>query len=491
MSLAWIMALLLLAPLVAASLAFALPAAGRWLALATAAAVSFAVVRLAALVLDGGVQVHRVGGWAAPLGIDLRADGLAVLMLAVAAIIGGVVTLYAPAYLANSLATRGERDRFWPPFLMLWTALDALFLSADIFNLYVTLELLALAAVSLVALAGKRAALEAAMRYLFVSLSASLLYLLGVGLVYGECGTLDLSLLAVRSGPGPAMWVAAALMSGGLLAKAALFPMHFWLPPAHANAPAPVSALLSSLVVKGGFYILLRLWFEGLSGLLTPAAAQLFGVLGAAAILWGSLNALFAPRLKILVAYSTVAQLGYLFLLIPLAAGTTDGFTAWSGGLIFLAAHACAKTAMFLSAGNMLHAVGGDRIRDLDGVTHVLPLSAFTFGLSGMSLVGLPPSGGFAGKWLLLGAAIARGQWWWVATLLGGSLLAAAYVIRVLFHAFTRVAAPARSRPVPPVMEWTALALSVLAAGLGFTARGSATLLRVGAPWPSAGAGRA
>jgi formate hydrogenlyase subunit 3/multisubunit Na+/H+ antiporter MnhD subunit len=260
--------------------------------------------------------------------------------------------------------------------------------------------------------------------------------------------------------------------------------MHFWLPPAHANAPAPVSALLSSLVVKGSFYILLRLWFESFSGLMTPAAAQLFGALGAAAKIWGTLNAIVAPRLKLLVAYSTVAQLGYLFLLIPLAAGPGDGFTAWSGGLIFLGAHACAKTAMFLSAGNMLHAAGTDRIRDLDGVTHVQPLSAFTFGLSGVSLIGLPPSGGFAGKWLLLRAAIARGQWWWAATLLGGSLLAAAYVIRVLFHAFARVGTPSSTRPVPRVMEWTALGLAVLAAGLGFASSGSSTLLRIGAPWP-------
>jgi formate hydrogenlyase subunit 3/multisubunit Na+/H+ antiporter MnhD subunit len=491
MSLTWAMALLVLAPLAAAALSFALPAIGRWLALATVAAVGSAVVRVAELVLGGGVQVHRVGGWSAPLGINLRADGLAVLMLAITAIVGGVVTLYTPAYLAANRSSPGQRQRFWSPFLLLWTALDALFLSSDIFNLYVTLELLALAAVTLVALVGKRPALEAAMRYLFVSLAASLLYLLGVGLVYGQYATLDLALLAERSATGgPTLWVAASVMSGGLLAKAALFPMHFWLPPAHANAPAPVSALLSSLVVKGSFYILLRLWFEGFSGLMTPAAAQLFGALGAAAILWGSLNALLAPRLKRLVAYSTVAQLGYLFLLVPLAAGPGDGFTAWSGGLIFLGAHACAKAAMFLSAGNMLHAAGNDRIRDLDGVTHVLPLSAFSFGLSGMSLVGLPPSGGFAGKWLLLRAAIARGQWWWVATLLVGSLLAAAYVIRVLLHAFTRVEAPARHRPVPRVMEWTALGLAALAAGLGFAASGSATLLRVGAPWPPAGVGR-
>ena len=222
------------------------------------------------------------------------------------------------------------------------------------------------------------------------------------------------------------------------MAKAALFPLHFWLPPAHANAPAPVSALLSALVVKGAFYILLRLWFEAFPALMTPAVAQAFGVLGAAAILWGSVNALFQPRLKLLIAYSTVAQLGYLFLLFPLAAARDGGFLAWSGGLIFLGAHACAKTAMFLTAGNILHAAGHDRIKDLDGITHVLPVSAFAFGLAGMSLMGLPPSSGFAGKWLLLSASLAQGQWWWVAVMLVGSLLAAAYVMRVLTHAFTR-----------------------------------------------------
>ena len=384
---------------------------------------------------------------------------------------------------ASKEAEALHRERyFWPLFLFLWTALNALFLSADIFNLYVTLELLGFAAVTLVALAGKRAALTAALRYLFVSLSASLFYLLGVGLVYGQCATVDLPSLAAKAQPGPTLWVALALMTGGLIAKAALFPMHFWLPPAHANAPAPVSALLSALVVKGSFYILLRLWFEAFPALLTPAVAQLFGLLGAAAILWGSVNALFQTRLKLLIAYSTVAQLGYLFLLFPLAASTEGGFTAWSGGLIFLGAHACAKTAMFLTAGNILHAAGHDRIKDLDGITHVLPVSVFAFGLAGMSLIGLPPSSGFAGKWLLLNAALAQGQWWWVAVMLLGSLLAAAYVVRVLAHAFTQVNEPKMPNPIPPVMEWTALALALLAVVLGFASQWLAELLRVGAP---------
>jgi multicomponent Na+:H+ antiporter subunit D len=322
-----------------------------------------------------------------------------------------------------------------------------------------------------------------------VSLSASLFYLLGVALVYGQCATVDLLSLGAKAQPGPTLWVALALMTGALIAKAALFPLHFWLPAAHANAPAPVSALLSALVVKGPFYILLRLWFEAFPALITPALAQAFGALGAAAIFWGSIHALFQPRLKLLVAYSTVAQLGYLFLLFPLAAAREGSALAWSGGLVFLGAHACAKTAMFLIAGNILHAAGHDRIKDLDGFTHVLPISAFAFGLAGLSLVGLPPSSGFAGKWMLVSASLAQGQWWWVAVILLGSLLAAAYIMRVLSHGFTQVADPPTPNRVPPVMEWTALALAVVAVGLGLVASWPAELLRLAAPVTLGGLG--
>ena len=333
MTATWALALVVLAPLCAAAVSFARPSVGTWAALVTVGAVAAGVQGLGSLVLGTGVVVHRLGGWSAPLGIDLRVDGFALFMLLVTAVVSVVVSLYAPAYFAGS----GGRklSGFWPPFLMLWSALNALFVSSDIFNLYFTLELLALAAVSLVALAGTRPALRAALRYLFVSLAASLFFLLGVALIYGHHATVDLELLAEVARPGPLTWVAAALMIGGLMAKAALFPLHFWLPPAHANAPVPVSALLSALVVKGAVYIIVRLWFDGLGAVTTPMAAQLLGALGAAAIFWGSAQALRAPRLKLLVAYSTVAQLGYLFLLVPLADQPTDGFVGccwpWPG----------------------------------------------------------------------------------------------------------------------------------------------------------------
>ena len=266
-------------------------------------------------------------------------------------------------------------------------------------------------------------------------------------------------------------------MSTGLVLKTALFPLHFWLPPAHASAPAPVSALLSALVVKASFYLLLRLWLD-VFGALTPAVGTVLGVLGAVAVIWGSIQALRQVRLKLLVAYSTVAQLGYLFLAFPLAAGAAA--IACSGAVYFALAHALAKAAMFLAAGNILQFGGHDRIVGLDRVAQRLPLSLGAFALAGVSIMGLPPSGGFVAKWLLLEAALLGGQWGWVLVIITGSLLAAAYVFKVVGHAFTQAQAPHESRAVPPVMEWAALVLALGSLLLGLIASQALPLMQAG-----------
>ncbi|HAV62112.1 MAG TPA: oxidoreductase, partial [Verrucomicrobiales bacterium] len=136
--------------------------------------------------------------------------------------------------------------------------------------------------------------------------------------------------------------------------------------------------------------------------------------------------------------------------------------------MIFLLSHATAKAAMFLAAGNLLRAAGHDRLEALAGVMRALPVSLFAIGLAGISLIGLPPSAGFVGKWLLLGAGLEQGQWWWVATLLAGSLLAAGYVIRVVLPAFSDQASTQTLRPVPRGMEWSALALALISVAAGF-----------------------
>ncbi|MEJ2416137.1 MAG: proton-conducting transporter membrane subunit [Exilibacterium sp.] len=470
----WALVLILL-PLAGGIACFVLTAAVRWLGLLTASLVPIAAGGLGWQLSREGVYRHAVGGWGAPLGIDLHADGLSLLMLAMTAFVGFGVSLYATGYFKSAHAAR-----FWPLWLLLLGALNALFLSGDLFNLYVTLELVGLSAVALTALQGGRDALTGAMRYLLATLLGSLAYLLGVALLYHGYGTVDLALLSERVAPSPVVWAVLGLMSAGLILKTALFPLYFWLPPAHASAPAPVSAVLSALVVKASFYILLRLWLEIFSDISVDVAG-LFGLLGAGAVLWGSLQALRQTRVKLLVAYSTVAQIGYLFLAYPLASGM--GATAWSAMAYLVFSHALAKAAMFLAAGNLRQFGDHDRIADLDRVVQRLPLTAGAFALAGVSIMGLPPSGGFNGKWLLLQAALAQGRWDLVGVMFLGGLLAVGYVFKVLSNTFTQ--APVTHEPisVPARMQWAAMLLATSAILVGFLASPFLALVGMGDPF--------
>lgn len=424
------LALGVLVPVVAGLLAAAFGRRGASvIGLLGAAGVLATALALAQRVLQGGVQRYAVSGWAAPLGIELRADGLSAAMLLLNAVVGTAVSLYALLYWSHRGSAGGARgwleaDSFWPLWLLLWGAMNALYLSADLFNLYVTLELMTLAAVGLVILTGSAVSLAAGMRYLLMALTGSLFYLFGVALLYARYGTLAMEALPPLLVPGAATWVALALMTVGLLVKAALWPFHVWLPPAHASAAAPVSALLSALVVKAPFYLVLRLWFGVFPEHLPALAWQVLGALGAVAILWGSLRAIRQTQLKRLIAYSTVAQLGYLFLGFPLGAPTA--------GLMHVLAHALAKAALFMVAGALTLLRGGTTLAELAGAARQRPLSALALLLGIWTLLGLPPSAGYLSKELLLAAALASDQAWWGWVLRAGSLLAAVYLALAL-----------------------------------------------------------
>lgn len=441
---------------------------------ATAAATGFLLYAVA----SRGALQSDIGGWTDGLGITLRADGLSALLLVMTALVVLAASVYASAYFRAA-----RRARFWPLWLLLWTALNALLLSADLFNLYVTLELLGLSAVALAAFGGQPAALQSALRYLLVGLLGSMLFLAGVSLLYAGYGTLDMAQLVHALTAGPVAWTALALMTAGLLLKTALFPLHFWLPPAHASAPAPVSAVLSALVVKAAFYLVLRLWLDVFAPVVTPAAATLPGLLGAGAVLWGSWRAVRAERLKLMAAWSTVAQLGYLFLFFPLLQALPPGAARElaAGGMVMLAlTHGFAKAGLFLAIGVIQQRSGHDTIRELDGTAQRLPATTFAIALAGVALIGLPPSGAFLGKWQLLAGAVTTGQWLWLAVTAIGSLMAAAYVFRVLGHAFGH-----RPYPQQPVTvareEWPALLLTAMAAlGLGLAGAPVWTLLGSG-----------
>jgi NADH:ubiquinone oxidoreductase subunit 5 (subunit L)/multisubunit Na+/H+ antiporter MnhA subunit len=230
--------------------------------------------------------------------------------------------------------------------------------------------------------------------------------------------------------------------------------------------------VLSALVVKGSFFIVVRLWFDVMPAVPSSAAMQVLAALGAAAILFGSIVALRQDRLKLLIAYSTLAQIGYLFLMFPLAFAPAhaqvESGGALSGGMLQAISHATAKAAMFMSAGMIYTALGHDRIAGLGGIARALPASVVAFALGGVALVGVPPAGAYLAKELLLNAAAETQQWWWAAVIQAGGIFTGAYLVLVLAHALAPADAPVNARVcVPWYQQAAALVLAVCSLLLG------------------------
>ena len=548
------MTLTLFVPLFGAIAAFVLPRAAAGIGLVSVLATCGAVVWLAVDVLAAGAVSVPLGGWEPPLGIALRADGLSVAMLAMTGAVGLLVSVGA----LDALRDARQRQYFWPLWLLLLSGMNGVYLSTDIFNLYVMIEVIALTAVGLTVLSGTREALRAGLEYMYASILGALLFLMGVGFVYLQIGRLDFAgLIAAEASAG--LSAALALMLVGLLLKTALFPLHFWLPAAHANATAPASALLSGLVVKASLYIFLRLttymplpdeilitligaepsaalsaalalmiiglllktalfplhfWLPAahanatapasalLSGLVVKAALYIFlrlttyvplpdeilitliGALGAGAVLWGGVQALRAERLKLLVAWSTVLQIGLIFIAFA-RAGQVGLTESWKAAALLILAHGVAKAAMFLSAGRIKDEIGHDRIADLDRTPIRPTLAQFTFALAAISLIGLPPSLGFIGKWSLMEGAMAAGYWHWVAVTMIGTFLSVAYFSRVLagFLRFDRVRAPLGEHQGWALADIAPLTLAVAAISLGLMAAPILSLIELGYPF--------
>jgi len=445
------------------------------LGMAGALATVAAVAALACHLATTGAQRYRIGGQAAPLGISLHADGLGLAMLLLTATIGLLVSIYSLAYFDGE--EKEAARNFWPLWLLLWGGLNCLFVSADLFNIYLLLEFTLLASVALAALGGSKAGNVSALRYLLAATGAGIFYLLGIGLIYSETRTLDFHLLQDFAPDGFVPLLALGLMLAGLLLKSALFPLHFWLPPAHSTAPAPVSAVLSALVVKAGFYVIARLWFYVTPQAAAPVAAHLLAGLGAIAILWGAWQALRQARLKMLVAYSTVSQVGYLFLLFPLAASHGSKVL---GAMTYQAlSHGLAKAAMFMAAGALLKSAHSDAIARTRGTARQAPFAVAAFILSGAALAGIAPGGGSKGK--LLEISQAAGHWWWSAVIVGGMLLAAAYTVAGVRKCFLPAAENAPRR-APRLLEFAALALACASIALSFHSDAILELLEITGP---------
>lgn len=415
--------------------------------------------------------------------LSLRLNGLSVLLLLTTQCLVVAAALYTPGHFR--LTEPGPLARWlWPLMSVALSALSLIWLATDLLTLYIALELMGLAAVGMLMLSGKAPALLAGMRYLLLALVGSLTYLLGVALILGHWGRLDLQGLAEMIEPGPVAWFAAALIGAGLALKAALFPLHAWLTPVHENAWTPVSALHAGLVIKASLFVLLQLWSILLPD--TFYAPRVIAWLGLLAIVWGGLLAWRTDSLKTLVASSTVAQLGYLMVAFPLLLGPDIAplprALAWEGFWLQLMGHAFAKAAMFMAAGNLILATGESTLKGLAGTSRRLPLSLLVFGIASITLMGLPPSAGFTAKWMLLEAMIITQQWWAVAALLIGTLLTAAYVFRMFRYSFDETAPHHHYQPLAPGMDLIAMLLALTAFALGLLAHFPLELMHGGSP---------
>ena len=397
-----------------------------------------------------------LGGWASPLGIQWVLDQPAAWLLVTLNLISALASL-AAWLMGRSL---GGSSYFWPLWWLLWSGMNALVISGDLFNIYVTLELVTLAAVGLVAQSRNDPEGKAAMDYLMASLLASLLYLLGVALIYGQTGVLDLQVLTGTLQADALTALAALLMTLGLLLKAAVVPLHFWLPRAHSRAQAPVSVLLSSVVIALAIYLLWRLWL-GPFLIFLDAVTWVFALLAGVCLVWGGIQAFLQERLKLVLAYSTLSQLGFALMLLTLL--PEDPEAVWAGlpgqgALVFLLAHGLAKAALFMAAGALVLVYAEDGLKALQGSYRVLPLAWLAVALASISLLGAPPTAGFVGKWQLLQASLSVDDYWTAGLLLLGTLMTAIYLFRVMQFAWKK---PQRSDT--PQVTWRARGLAWLA----------------------------
>ena len=465
-------ALQVVLPLIAAPLCIVLRRAAIVWAFATAvtwAALAIAVMLLRR-VLDEGTISYALGGWEAPWGIEYRIDAANAFVLLIVAIIGAVVMPFARRSVAREIA-EDRRTLFYALYLLCFTGLLGIAITGDAFNLFVFLEISSLSSYVLISLGRDRRALTAAYQYLVMGTVGATFYVIGVGLIYMMTGTLNMADLAARL-PEVAttrtVIVAFAFITIGMGLKAAVFPLHLWLPNAYCYAPSVVTAFLAATATKVSIYVLLRFFFTifgadfafgfmPLQGILLPFA--LF------AMVIGSAVAIFQDDVKRMLAYSSIAQIGYMVLGIGLA--TASGLT---GGIVHLFNHAMTKGGLFLALGCVFLRVGATRVEDLAGLGRRMPLTMGAFVLGGLSLIGVPLTTGFVSKWILVQAALESGDWWIAAVILATSVMAIAYVWRVVEAAYFRPvpvgAAVASEAPLSMLVPTWALVLASIYFGI-------------------------
>jgi multicomponent Na+:H+ antiporter subunit D len=443
----------------------------RWAA-AGPIAIAAAGLAMALALVAGPAEplVLWIGGWKFPIGISLVADGLARLLLVIIA----VVSLAALVFSMDYMARYTSPSLYYGLFLLMLAGMNGVVLSGDLFNIFVFIEIAGIASYALVAFGTEADELEASLKYLALGTIASTFLLVGIAIVYNVTGQLNWAKIAqavaAAGGPSRPLYVAAAFFLMGFGLKAAMVPFHAWLPDAHPSAPAPISAMLSGVLIKAcGVYALARVVFSVFGS--SETFGWVFVIMGTASMVVGVFLAVGQWDFKRLLAYHSISQMGYVVLALGAAAlmqarGTSEAVVALAvfGGLFHLVNHAIFKSLLFLCSGSVEYATGTRQLKRLGGLGRRMPVTGACLRIAALSISGVPPLNGFWSKLIIVLALVLGGYYVLAAITVVVSfmtLLSFAKVQRYVLGGETTEAA-ARAREVPLGMSLASVALAVL-----------------------------
>jgi multicomponent Na+:H+ antiporter subunit D len=390
-------------------------------------------------------------------------------MMVIVTFIGFVAVIFPPQ--AGLYQAPRKRLPVYGLVLLLIAGLSGVVVTGDLFNLFVFLEIYSLASYALITLGGNRATV-ASFRYLILGTVAGSFYLLGVGFIYFATGSLNMADIAgiLPSLLGsPAIITGAILIVVGMAIKMALFPLHVWLPDAHTFAPPVIAAILAAIQIEVAAYVVIRVMlsvFQPEYFIQTFPITATIGWIAAAGIIFGSIMAIAQSEFKRMLAYSTVAQIGYIGLGIGLA-----NPLGLIGGMLHILNHAFMKSCLFLVAGGIRHQTGLHEISQFSGLGRKMPLMMVGFTIAALSMVGIPPTAGFFSKWYLVLGSIDAGNWVFLAVILLSSLLNAIYFFRVIEKVYAvpavdTAAANAREPSPRTIVPILVLAIGIIVLGL-------------------------
>ena len=421
------------------------------------------------VVIEGNIISYELGGWSPPWGIEYRIDALNAY---IALIVSGIAAITLPFALRTvekeiPLQLTGL---FYAAFLLCMVGLLGIAQTGDIFNLFVFLEISSLSSYALIAMGEQRRSLTAAYQYLIMGTIGATFFLIGIGFVYSETGTLNMMDLHERLLPiydHRTIHTGFAFIVVGIALKLALFPLHLWLPNAYKYAPSVISVFLAATATKVAVYVMLRIVFGVFSSEfvdITPTN-HMFVVLGLSGVILASVAAIYQDDVKRLLAYSSVAQIGYMVLGMGLA--TSLGITAT---IVHVFNHALMKGALFMACGALVYRVGSSQFVKIEGLGRQMPWTFAAICIAGLSLIGIPGTAGFISKWYLVIAALEQDAWLIAFMIVLGSLLAVVYIWKIIeimfFHEDTASTTAIKEAPISMLVPMWILVIANIYFGL-------------------------